>query len=64
MKGHADCTGHVIVASPRGAQPVGRIGYELAATASGEHAQPFEDAGHIRSRQVIVAMLALKEHFH
>ena len=64
MQRHCQCSGHVIVTSPRRSQPVRRIRHELSVRSRGENTQPFEDSCHLQTIQAVVAMFALGEHFN
>jgi len=57
---HAQSTGDVIVAGPRGAQPVRGGGRERRASDSRQHAEAFQDAGNLDPAQAVVSMLPLR----
>ena len=64
MQSDAQAACDVIVASPRGAQAIWRVGHKDVAGAAGEDAQGFKSGGHVGTFQTVVAMFSLGEHFY
>ena len=54
---------HVIVASSRDTQPVGRARHKFVARRAGEHAQPFQHTGDVVPFQTVEAVPALHQYF-
>ena len=63
VKRDADSSGHVVVASARGAEAGRRIGDEFFAGASGEDAETFQHKGDVGAFQTVVAVLSLDKNF-
>src|SRR6202035_5663329 len=60
-KRYAQCSRHVIVTGPCGAEPARSVWHEFLKNASGDDAQTFQCTRHVSPFQTVIAMFALDE---
>jgi hypothetical protein len=59
MKRYAEGSGYVVIASARGAQAGGRIGYKLWTATAYKNVQAFQNTGDLDALKTVVPVLAL-----